>query len=314
MTDGTVGWNPGKLNPKILKPAGPIDPDVAVVYFESSDKDRKPLADLRQLRRPPRQRRRPEVLRRHARHRVPTCSAGQGPGDGDALHRRLLRRHQPHRRPLGRAPGRLRERRADGHHPRRRGAPDLARLKPESARRRSASKSGPVKLAPARDHRPRTSRRPAPSSRAIGDPKAKQPTFLETVQAFKVLDVEARKGKPIEVEVQVVALGDDVAWVSLPGEIFVELGLAIKQDSPFPHTIIAELANGSIGYIPVAAGLRPGQLRGRQRPLRRRARASCWSTRRSAAQGAARGQRGDPGELRVDRPDRVIDSSITLRS
>ena len=49
---------------------------------------------------------------------------------------------------------------------------------------------------------------------------------------------------------QVVALGDDVAWVSLPGEIFVELGLAIKQDSPFPHTIIAELANGSIGYIP----------------------------------------------------------------
>ncbi len=30
----------------------------------------------------------------------------------------------------------------------------------------------------------------------------------------------------------------------------VELGLAIKQDSPFPHTIIAELANGAIGYIP----------------------------------------------------------------
>ncbi len=38
--------------------------------------------------------------------------------------------------------------------------------------------------------------------------------------------------------------------VPLPGEIFVELGLAIKQDSPFPSTIITELANGSIGYIP----------------------------------------------------------------
>ena len=82
------------------------------------------------------------------------------------------------------------------------------------------------------------------------DPKAKQPSFLETVQAYKVLDVEARHGKPTEVEVQVIALGNDLAWVSLPGEIFVELGLAIKQDSPFPHTIIAELANGSIGYIP----------------------------------------------------------------
>ena len=82
------------------------------------------------------------------------------------------------------------------------------------------------------------------------DPKAKQPSFLETVQAYKVLDVEARHGKPTDVEVQVIALGNDLAWVSLPGEIFVELGLAIKQDSPFPHTIIAELANGSIGYIP----------------------------------------------------------------
>jgi hypothetical protein len=82
------------------------------------------------------------------------------------------------------------------------------------------------------------------------DPKAKQPTFLETVRAYKVLDVEARQGKPTEVEVQAIALGSDLAWVSLPGEIFVELGLAIKQDSPFAHTIIAELANGSIGYIP----------------------------------------------------------------
>jgi hypothetical protein len=36
----------------------------------------------------------------------------------------------------------------------------------------------------------------------------------------------------------------------LPGEIFVELGLAIKKASPFRHTFIAELANGSVGYIP----------------------------------------------------------------
>jgi neutral ceramidase len=76
------------------------------------------------------------------------------------------------------------------------------------------------------------------------------PGFLELVKAFQVLDVDARQGKPIDVEVQVIALGDSVAWVSLPGEIFVELGLEIKQDSPFAHTIIAELANGAIGYIP----------------------------------------------------------------
>ena len=40
-----------------------------------------------------------------------------------------------------------------------------------------------------------------------------------------MLDVAAREGKPQEVEVQVIALGDDLAWVSMPGEIFVELGL-----------------------------------------------------------------------------------------
>jgi hypothetical protein len=44
MTDGSVGWNPGKLNPKILKVAGTIDPDVAVVYFEADDRSRTPLA------------------------------------------------------------------------------------------------------------------------------------------------------------------------------------------------------------------------------------------------------------------------------
>jgi hypothetical protein len=77
-----------------------------------------------------------------------------------------------------------------------------------------------------------------------------QPKFLDRVKAYKVLEVAAQDGKPHELEVQVVALGDDVAWVSLPGEIFSELGLAIKKASPFYYTFIAELANGSIGYIP----------------------------------------------------------------
>ena len=45
-------------------------------------------------------------------------------------------------------------------------------------------------------------------------------------------------------------MGDALAWVSLPGEIFVELGLSIKAASPFAQTHIVELANGSIGYIP----------------------------------------------------------------
>ena len=60
----------------------------------------------------------------------------------------------------------------------------------------------------------------------------------------------ARLGKPLAVEVQVITLGDDLAWVSLPGEIFVELGLSIQHGSPFPQTMVHTLANGSIGYVP----------------------------------------------------------------
>lgn len=35
MKDGTIGWNPGKMNPNIVRPAGPADPDVPVVHFQS---------------------------------------------------------------------------------------------------------------------------------------------------------------------------------------------------------------------------------------------------------------------------------------
>jgi hypothetical protein len=45
---------------------------------------------------------------------------------------------------------------------------------------------------------------------------------------------------------------------ALPGEIFVELGLAIKEASPFRCTIIAELANGAIGYIPTKKAFEQG--------------------------------------------------------
>lgn len=52
-----------------------------------------------------------------------------------------------------------------------------------------------------------------------------------------------------EAEVMVIALGDEVAFVGLPGEMFVELGLMIKQGSPYQYTFLDTLANGSIGYV-----------------------------------------------------------------
>jgi hypothetical protein len=49
-------------------------------------------------------------------------------------------------------------------------------------------------------------------------------------------------GDRLPVEVQVIAVGD-VAIVCLPGEVFVDLGLAIKRASPFRTTLVVELCN-----------------------------------------------------------------------
>ncbi len=74
--------------------------------------------------------------------------------------------------------------------------------------------------------------------------------FMKLVRSYRIMDIARREGKPQQVEVQAISLGTDVAWVSLPGEVFVELGLAIKKRSPFKLTMVVELANENIGYIP----------------------------------------------------------------
>jgi len=43
MRDGSVGWNPGKLNSQIVRPAGPIDPEVGVFYAETAAERPTPL-------------------------------------------------------------------------------------------------------------------------------------------------------------------------------------------------------------------------------------------------------------------------------
>ena len=66
-------------------------------------------------------------------------------------------------------------------------------------------------------------------------------------------------GETLPVEVTVITLGSDVAIVCLPGEVFVELGLAIKQGSPFRTTLVLELSNCvETIYIPTRAAYAGG--------------------------------------------------------
>ena len=51
----------------------------------------------------------------------------------------------------------------------------------------------------------------------------------------------------------------DVGVVGLPGEIFCELGMEIKNCSPAKHTIVVELANDAIGYMPAEEAFGQGR-------------------------------------------------------
>src|SRR4051812_32636062 len=251
MKDGTVGWNPGKLNPKIDKPAGPIDPAVSVVYFESADG--VPMVSYVNFSMHPDTGGGLQISADYAGRLCNLLARIKGDSMitmftngtcGDINHVNVN----------GKDPQK-------GFDEARRIGTILAgeviktygRLKPIDADavrfKREVVKLELPKFTPEELQKARQT--------AVKFGKD-APPFLERVNAFKIIDVAAREGKPWEVDVQVIALGDDVAWVALPGEIFVELGLAIKQASPFRCTIIAELANGAIGYIPTKKAFEQG--------------------------------------------------------
>ena len=51
---------------------------------------------------------------------------------------------------------------------------------------------------------------------------------------------------------------NDLGIAGLHGEVFVEIGLDIKERSPFPQTMVIGLANGSTGYIATDKALDEG--------------------------------------------------------
>jgi hypothetical protein len=61
--------------------------------------------------------------------------------------------------------------------------------------------------------------------------------------------LKSQQGQERETVLQAIALGD-VAIVGVPAEYFTIFGVEIKRRSPFKNTIVAELANDWIGYLP----------------------------------------------------------------
>ncbi len=248
MRDGTVGWNPGKLNPHIVLTAGPTDPEVGILHVEPPDgvSPRQSLATYVNF----------------AMHPDTTGGSKISADWPGALGRVLSTYHGPDHQTLvangtcgnlnhldflwGGAQG--------GPGEQNRIATILGatvfqaqkRLQPlEPGSLRVKCRSVELDLPPVSPAQVEEARQVVAST--TNDHGA---NFMKLVRAYRALDVAARAGEPHRVEVQAIALGNQVAWVSLPGEVFVELGLAIKRRSPFAHTYLVELANENIGYIP----------------------------------------------------------------
>ena len=61
--------------------------------------------------------------------------------------------------------------------------------------------------------------------------------------------LKSQQGQKRETWLQVIGIGD-VAIVGVPAEYFTVFGVDIKRRSPFKHTVVVELANDWIGYLP----------------------------------------------------------------
>ena len=246
LRNGTVGWNPGKLNPLIVRPAGPVDEDLPIMLFTGADGKQQ------------------AAMVNYSIH-LDTVGGTEFSAD---------------------IPGHVSRMVADAIHPdfftlyftaccgdvnhidvnrggSQKGHVEAARIGTRlaaatlqsmddvrpvtSVRLACDSRRVPLASYPVSEEEIVAARKLLERQRAGSQPA---PSFREIVAAYRAIDVAQQGDKPWEAEVQVFTIGNQAAIVSLPGEIFVELGISIRQGSPFPLTAVAELANGSIGYIP----------------------------------------------------------------
>jgi hypothetical protein len=252
MKDGRVGWNPGKLNPKVDRPAGPVDPDVPVVLFETADDKATPIATYTGF----------------AMH-MDTVGSERISADYAAPLRELLAKFKGPDMVTVFGTGACGDinhidpntsRKQEGLGEARRIGTVLAGEVIKSYARLEPLPDGPLRVKSTKLQLALPEIKPGDvewAREAILTP-AKARMVMDRVKALKILDTAARRGEPLEVEVQVVALGDDLAWVSMPGELFVDLGLDIKKSSPFRNTVIVELANGAVGYLPTSRAFAEG--------------------------------------------------------
>jgi len=72
---------------------------------------------------------------------------------------------------------------------------------------------------------------------------------LAQAYARRTLQAAERKQDTLTIKLQAIRIGD-LAVCGIPFETFAEIGLELKDRSPFPQTMVIGLANGRYGYLP----------------------------------------------------------------
>jgi neutral ceramidase len=251
MKNGKVAFNPGLLNPNIVRPAGPTDPEVGMLLLREAE-TKRPFAGL-------------TVFAMHSdtvggtefsadyeyylqetlrREFGPEYISAFGAGTcGDLNHidvsRKATLKGFAMSEHLGDTLGQAVLKAVPA-------LPAISR--PTLAVRSRTIQAELQKVTPEEvaDARSRFDR--------IADPNE---DFMAKVVATKRLDLAGRP--PLcPMEVQVFRLDDQTAIVCLPAEIFVELGLAIKQASPFKRTLVISICNDRPSYVPTEKAFREG--------------------------------------------------------
>lgn len=255
MKDGTVRMNPGYCNPDAIKPAGPTDPELGVMIFREKD-SRKPIA----------------VYANYPLHYVGNNKHCWISADYFGEYATALQRIAGESFMVIMANGcqgninncdftRPPRKQTDPYHNQRRVANVIAaetwkqwsllreddfvdqltvaatlKMLPFQRRRASAEDLAKAeKIVAANDHS----------------------NAMEWIYANELVKLEKDMPPSWDVPLHALRVGD-LGIVGLHGEVFVEIGLAIKEQSPYKRNLVVGMANGSSGYIATDQALSEG--------------------------------------------------------
>jgi neutral ceramidase len=245
MKDGTVRFNPGVLNPDIVRAAGPVDPDVGVVLFRDGQTVIAGLMNfalhLDTLGGTQYAADYPYFVEQTLREKFGkdfVLLFGNG-ACGDINHIDVTTRDRLTTETIGTTLGRT----------------VAAGLEQAKAIAKPCLAVGREMIdAPIQQFTPAEIEQAKKDMDKIG---TSEMSFLDQVKAYKIVDAQSR-GSSIPLEVQAFRLSDEVAIVGLPGEVFADIGLAIKKASPFPTTLVIELCQDDVSYIPTGKAFAEG--------------------------------------------------------